>query len=181
MKFSKTIFEDLIICEPKLIVDERGYFFESFRQDLLENFTGKNFKFIQDNQSFSKFGTIRGLHFQKPPFEQTKLVHVIKGEILDIVVDIRKNSKTFGQHYKIILSEKNQKQLLVPKGFAHGFIVKSQDTIISYKVDNYYSKKHDSGIIFNDKDLNIDWEISSEKMNISSKDLALPSFNLIKS
>jgi len=179
MEFSKTRFEDLIICVPKLFKDDRGYFFESFSKDLLEDFTGKSFNFIQDNQSFSKFGTIRGLHFQNPPYEQTKLLRVIKGEILDIVVDIRKNSKTFGQHYKIILSEENHKQLLVPKGFAHGFIVKSQDAIISYKVDNVYSKKHESGIIFNDNDLNIDWEISSKEIYISPKDLVLPSFNSI--
>ncbi len=180
MKFKETNIKDLIICEPKLIADQRGYFFETFREDLLKKFLGYNIKFIQDNESFSSYGTIRGLHFQNFPYQQTKLVRVVKGEILDIVVDLRKESKTFGEHYKIKLSAKNKKQLLVPKNFAHGFIVTSKNAIVCYKVDNYFSKKHDGGVIFNDTNLNIDWEIESKDINISSKDLNLPTFNSLE-
>ena len=119
---------------------------------------------------------MRGLHFQKPPFEQTKLVRVIKGEVLDVAVDLRKNSKTYGKHFSIVLSERNKKQLLIPKGFAHGFLVLSESAIFSYKVDNYYSPNHDDGIIFNDEELNIDWKIDHDKIKLSKKDSLLQYF-----
>lgn len=176
MNFYKTEITDLIICQPKIIEDSRGYFFESFKAEELNKFLGKEIKFIQDNESFSYKGTLRGLHFQKTPYEQTKLVKVAKGEILDVAVDIRKNSKTFGNHFKIILSDKNKKQLLIPKGFAHGFLVLSDEATVCYKVDQKYSPKHDSGIIFNDKILKIDWDYDLDKINLSDKDKNLSSF-----
>ena len=176
MNFFKTEISDLIICQPKIIEDSRGYFFESFKAEELNNFLGKKIKFIQDNESFSRKGTLRGLHFQKSPYEQTKLVKVVKGEILDVAVDIRKNSKTYGNHFKIILNDKNKKQLFIPKGFAHGLLVLSGEAIVSYKVDQKYSLDHDSGIIFNDKNLKIDWGYDLNKINLSEKDKNLSLF-----
>lgn len=171
MNFSNTNIEGVIICEPKIHIDKRGYFFESFRQNELEKYLGYEINFCQDNESFSGYGTLRGLHFQKAPFEQTKLVRVASGEILDVAVDLRKKSKTYGKHVKVKLTESNKKQLLIPKGFAHGFLVISESATVCYKVDNYYSQSHDSGIIFNDINLNIDWEINPNHLKLSKKDM----------
>lgn len=175
MDLIKTSINDLILIHPKVHVDERGYFMESYKTSFIsENFPDLNF--VQDNESYSHFGTLRGLHFQRPPFEQTKLVRVIKGEVLDVAVDLRKKSNTYGKYYSVILSEKNKKQLLIPKGFAHGYLVISESAIFSYKVDNYYSSKHEDGIIFNDENLNINWGINHDKIKLSAKDSMLKHF-----
>ena len=172
MEIVKTSIEGLVIMQPKVFQDERGYFMESFKESFLkENFP--DIRFIQENESKSSYGVLRGLHFQKPPFDQTKLVRVIHGEIQDIAVDLRKESKTFGKYYSIILSGLNKKQLLVPKGFAHGFLTLSDEATILYKVDQIYSPKHESGLIFNDNELNIDWKIKKEKIVVSKKDKKL--------
>lgn len=172
MEIEKTTIEDLLILTPKIFEDERGYFFESYNEALFEK-NGINIKFIQDNQSFSRYGVIRGLHLQLPPFAQTKLVRALQGEILDVAVDVRKDSKTYGQHFSIHLSEENKKQLLIPQGFAHGFSVLSPTAVVSYKVDQIYNKDSERGIRFNDSTLNIDWEIDSKKSIVSAKDQIL--------
>ena len=173
MKIKDTNIKGLYTIEPNVFKDDRGYFMESFKEKFIkENFP--NIKFIQDNESKSSYGVIRGLHFQYPPFEQTKLIRVIKGEIFDIAVDLRKNSSTYGKWESFILSEKNKKQLFISKGFAHGFLVKSDEAIINYKVDNYYSSDHEGGLSFNNKDLNIEWPINQDDIIISNKDLNLP-------
>lgn len=175
MEIIKTAIEGLVVIQPKVIKDQRGYFMESYKESFIkEHFP--EIHFIQDNESKSSFGVIRGLHFQKPPFSQTKLVRVIEGEVLDVAVDIRRSSKTFGEHIAIELTSENKRQLLIPKGFAHGFVVLSKTAIFSYKVDNYYSANHERGIAFNDKKLNIDWNLSLEEMKFSDKDKSLPSF-----
>ncbi|MFV0563964.1 dTDP-4-dehydrorhamnose 3,5-epimerase [Malaciobacter mytili] len=171
MKFTRTKIEDVVIIEPTIHGDERGYFLETFRQDKLEDFLGFKFNFCQDNESKSSKGVLRGLHYQIAPFAQTKLVRVIKGKVLDVAVDIRKNSLTFGQYVSVELSADNKKQLFIPRGFAHGFVVLEDDTIFAYKVDNYYSPEYDRGIAFDDKDLNIDWIIKKEELKLSSKDM----------
>ncbi|MBD0404480.1 dTDP-4-dehydrorhamnose 3,5-epimerase [Flammeovirga sp. EKP202] len=175
MKITETKIKDLVIIEPKVFEDDRGYFMESFKQGWFEeNFP--HIKFIQENESKSNYGVLRGLHFQKPPFEQTKLVRVIQGEVLDVAVDLRKNSPTYGQHESIILSSDNKKQFLVPRGFAHGFIVLSESAIFSYKVDNPYAPDHDSGILWNDSNLNIDWLLQQDDIKLSKKDMLLNNF-----
>jgi len=171
MKFIKTKIPDVIVCEPKIFGDDRGYFVETFRQEMLEKFLGSNINFCQDNESKSSYGVLRGLHYQLKPYAQTKLVRVISGEVLDVAVDMRIDSLTFGQHVSIKLSGENKKQLFVPKGFAHGYAVLSEEAIFAYKVDEYYSPIHERGIAFNDKTLKIDWEIPLEKTRLSSKDL----------
>jgi dTDP-4-dehydrorhamnose 3,5-epimerase len=176
MKFTRTNISDVIICEPKVHGDERGYFVETFRQDKLEDFLGFKINFCQDNESKSSFGVLRGLHYQLPPNAQTKLVRVIEGEVLDIAVDIRKGSSTFGQYVSVKLTGANKKQLFVPRGFAHGFVVLSQSATFSYKVDNYYSPECDRGIDFSDKDFNIDWQIELSKLQLSDKDKKQPAF-----
>jgi dTDP-4-dehydrorhamnose 3,5-epimerase len=178
MKIIKTFIEDLLIIEPQLFEDDRGFFYESYNKKKIDKIV--NTLFVQDNESKSKKGVIRGLHFQIPPFEQTKLVRCVSGEILDIAVDLRKNSKTYGKSFSINLSSENNKQLFVPKGFAHGFQVLSEFAVVNYKVDNYYNSKSDSGIIWDDKDLSIDWNLDI-KSNISLKDLKLISFKKLKS
>jgi len=174
MKFIKTDIPELIIIEPKVYNDDRGYFYESFRQDKLDEFLGKKINFIQDNESKSTYATLRGLHFQLPPSAQTKLVRVIQGEVLDIAVDIRKNSPTFGKHISVILSDKNKKQFLIPQGFAHGFVTLSKEAIFSYKVDNYYAPDCDRGIAYNDPDIGIDWIVNSDDIILSAKDKTQP-------
>ena len=172
MEITKTFIEGLVIIQPKVFEDERGYFMESFK----DSFIKKNFpeiNFIQDNESKSSYGVLRGLHFQKPPFEQTKLVRVIEGKIQDVAVDLRKESPTYGKYYSIVLSGSNKKQLLVPKGFAHGFLTLSKKAIVSYKVDNQYSPLNDSGIICNDPQLNINWELNQQQILVSEKDKSL--------
>lgn len=177
MQFIRTKIEDVIIIEPKVHGDARGYFVETFVSNKLEEFLGYKINFCQDNESKSSKGVLRGLHYQLPPYAQTKLVRVIQGKVLDVAVDIRKDSPTFGQYVSIELSSENKKQLLVPRGFAHGFIVLEDDTIFAYKVDNYYSPECDRGIAFDDDSLNIDWIIEKEKLNLSLKDTKQPKLN----
>jgi dTDP-4-dehydrorhamnose 3,5-epimerase len=174
MKFTRTHIQDVIIVEPQVHGDDRGYFVETFRQDKLDEFLGFKINFIQDNESKSGKGVLRGLHYQLPPAAQTKLVRVIQGSVLDVAVDIRKGSPTFGQYVAVELTSQNKKQLLVPRGFAHGFVVLEENTIFSYKVDNYYSPENDRGIAFNDPELNIDWEISTDNLKLSEKDKIQP-------
>ncbi|MDA8938700.1 dTDP-4-dehydrorhamnose 3,5-epimerase [Flavobacteriaceae bacterium] len=176
MKINKTFIEDLLIIEPQLFKDERGFFYESYNKNNLDI----NIVFVQDNESKSYKGVIRGLHFQTPPFEQTKLVRCVSGNILDVAVDLRTNSKTYGKSFSIELSSENNRQLFVPKGFAHGFQVLSEIAIVSYKVDNYYNPDSDSGLIWNDKDLSIDWNLDLKPI-LSKKDLKLISFKELKS
>ncbi len=177
MQFTKTKIEDVVIIEPKVHGDARGYFVETFRTDKLEEFLGYKINFCQDNESKSSRGVLRGLHYQLPPFAQTKLVRVIKGKVLDVAVDIRRNSHTFGQYVAVELSSENKKQLLVPRGFAHGFVVLEDDTIFAYKVDNYYSLECDRGIAFDDEALSIDWILKKEELNLSLKDTKQPKLN----
>lgn len=176
MTVEETNLEGCYIISPKVFKDERGLFLESFNQKTFSEKTGITSSFVQDNLSKSSKNVLRGLHFQEGKYAQAKLVQVIKGKVLDVCVDIRKNSSTFGKHFSIILDETNKKQLYVPRGFAHGFIAMENDTVFSYKCDNYYNKDAESGIIFNDKTLNINWGIEEEKMIISNKDLILPAF-----
>ncbi len=177
MLFIKTKIEDLIIIEPKVHGDDRGYFIETFRRNKLEVFLGHLVYFCQDNESKSSRGVLRGLHYQLPPFAQTKLVRVIKGRVLDIAVDIRKDSPTFGKHVAVELSEANHRQLFIPRGFAHGFVVLEDDTIFAYKVDNYYSPAHDRGIAFDDPAIGVDWQIDSSQLQLSDKDTKQPTLN----
>ena len=176
MNLTKTMLDGLVLLKPTVIKDNRGYFLESYHQKNINKLIGK-VSFVQDNESESSKGVLRGLHFQKPPYAQSKLVRCLKGKILDVALDLRKNSKTFGDFETIVLSSENKEQLFVPKGFAHGFIVLSESAIISYKVDNYYKPEFESGIIWNDPDLNIDWKINKTEFIISEKDTKLPTFN----
>ena len=177
MNFIRTNIHDVIIIEPTVHGDHRGYFVETFRADKLEAFLGYKLNFGQDNESKSSKGVLRGLHYQLPPHAQTKLVRVIAGRVLDVAVDIRKNSPTFGKYVAVELSAENKKQLLIPRGFAHGFVVLEDDTVFAYKVDNYYSPECDRGISFDDKNLNIDWILSHNELNLSAKDIKQPKLN----
>ena len=176
MKFREANIPGLIICEPKVIKDNRGFFAESFRKDLFEIFLGKKIDFCQENLSESKYGVLRGLHFQIEPFAQCKLVSVLKGKILDVAVDIRQNSKYYGKSFSIELDEFNNKQLFVPKGFAHGFVVMSETARVSYKVDNYYNPKFERGFNFNDSKFGIDWKINKKNIIVNDKDKNYSSF-----
>ena len=176
MTFIRTAIPDVVIINPKVHGDERGYFVETFRADKLETFLGYSLSFCQDNESKSSYGVLRGLHYQLPPYAQTKLVRVIEGKVLDVAVDIRKGSPTFGQHVAVELSGENKCQLLVPRGFAHGFIVLSETCTFAYKVDNYYSPECDRGIAFDDSALNIDWLVEPSKLQLSAKDTKQPLF-----
>lgn len=177
MTFTRTAIPDVVIIEPKVHGDSRGYFVETFRTDKLEEFLGYQINFCQDNESKSSKGVLRGLHYQLPPHAQTKLVRVIYGRVLDVAVDIRKNSPTFGKYVAVELSGENKKQLLIPRGFAHGFVVLEDDTVFAYKVDNYYSPQCDRGIAFDDKNLNIDWILNHNELNLSAKDIKQPKLN----
>ena len=170
MKFVRQSIPDVILIEPSVYGDNRGYFVETFRQDLFEEVVGYQVNFIQDNESKSTKGVLRGLHYQLPPYTQAKLVRVIEGSVLDVAVDIRKSSPTFGQHVAVELTAENKHQLFVPHGFAHGFIVLSDSATFVYKVDNYYAPEYDRGIAFNDKDLAIDWQLPLEMLQLSDKD-----------
>ena len=170
MEFEKLKIDGLVLCKPKIIKDKRGFFAETFRKDLLEDFISKKLDFCQHNTSKSSFGVIRGLHFQNAPKAQTKLVSVSNGEILDIVVDIRKDSPHFGKHCSVILNDINNFQLLIPKGFAHGFISLSEVVRVNYQVDNYYSSENEFGINPFDNDLKINWIIEKNKIIINDKD-----------
>lgn len=175
MNLEKTFIEDLVILTPTVFEDERGYFMESYNANKL-NDLGVEIKFVQDNQSFSQKNTLRGLHYQNPPYAQTKLVRVLEGEIIDVAVDLRKNSKTYGKSFAIKLTADNKKQLLVPQGFAHGFSVLSETAVVMYKCDQYYNKESEGGIRFDDTTLNIDWGIDLKNAIVSQKDLILPDF-----
>ena len=172
----ETKLEGCLLLNPKVIEDERGYFYESFNQKVLNNILNYSVNFVQDNQTYSTKGVLRGLHFQQEEFAQAKLVRVTKGKVLDVALDLRQNSSTYGQYYSIVLSDKNHKQLFVPRGFAHGFVVLSKTAIFQYKCDNYYNKESEGGIIFNDLDLNIDWRLPTNKLIVSQKDLELDNF-----
>ncbi|GAA3588427.1 dTDP-4-dehydrorhamnose 3,5-epimerase [Flavivirga amylovorans] len=174
MRVKETKLKGCFALEPKVFEDNRGYFFESFNQNNFNKLIGQNISFIQDNESFSSKGVLRGLHYQRGEFAQAKLVRVIKGKVLDIALDIRKDSETFGQYVSLELSEENKNQLFIPRGFAHGFIVLSDTAIFSYKCDNFYNKEAEAGIIFNDKNLNIDWQLNESDFIVSEKDLILP-------
>ena len=177
MTFTRTAIPDVVIIEPKVHGDSRGYFVETFVSNKLEEFLGYQINFCQDNESKSSKGVLRGLHYQLPPHAQTKLVRVISGRVLDVAVDIRKNSPTFGKYVAVELSGENKKQLLIPRGFAHGFVVLEDDTVFAYKVDNYYSPECDRGIAFDDKNLNIDWILNHDELNLSAKDTKQPKLN----
>jgi len=175
LKFIPQSVPDVVLIEPNSHGDDRGYFLETFRQDLFEEAIGYKVSFVQDNESKSTRGVLRGLHYQMPPFTQAKLVRVIQGSVLDIVVDIRRSSPTFGQHVAVKLTGVNKNQLFVPHGFAHGFLVLSDSATFAYKVDNYYAPEYDRGIAFDDKKLKIDWQLSIEELQLSDKDKILPS------
>ena len=174
MNFIRCEIPDVVIIEPVVHGDERGYFVETFRQDKLEEFLSYKINFCQDNESKSSKGVLRGLHYQLAPAAQTKLVRVITGSVLDVAVDIRKGSPTFGEHVCVELTGENKRQLLVPRGFAHGFVVLEDNTTFAYKVDNYYSPENDRGIAFNDTDLNINWILNEDELNLSGKDKVQP-------
>jgi dTDP-4-dehydrorhamnose 3,5-epimerase len=180
LKVEQTSIEGLVVIEPEIFYDSRGYFFESYNQNLFIKKLG-DFKFVQDNESKSSKGVLRGFHFQKPPFEQAKLVRCIEGEVLDVALDLRKNSSTYGKHEKVILSGDNKKQFFIPRGFAHAFLVLSETAIFSYKVDNIYAPQSDSGIIWNDPSLLINWGIDDSKLIISEKDKNLDMFKNFES
>ena len=169
MNLIKTNIDGLIILKPIVFKDNRGYFMESYNKTHLNKLL-KKLDFVQDNESVSLRGVIRGLHFQAPPFAQSKLVRCLKGEVLDIALDLRKKSKTYGQFESVLLSEANKKQLFVPKGFAHGFVALSDTATVSYKVDSHYDSNYECGVLWNDPDLNIDWKIKSEEVILSEKD-----------
>ncbi|MCO7186295.1 dTDP-4-dehydrorhamnose 3,5-epimerase [Tenacibaculum sp. XPcli2-G] len=179
MIFTKTEIPEVVVIEPKVFGDHRGYFFESFNQKEFEN-NIEHINFVQDNESKSTYGTLRGLHFQQPPFAQAKLVRCIQGKVLDVVVDVRKDSPTYSKHITLELSEENKKQLFIPRGFAHGFVTLSKEAVFAYKVDNWYAPEYDSGIIWNDTTLNIDWRIDTEDIILSSKDQQLSTFTELK-
>ena len=174
MPFIKTGIPDLLVFEPKVFEDSRGYFFESYSQKIFHQ-ENIELNFVQDNQSSSQYGVIRGLHYQLNPFAQSKLIRVLSGKILDVVVDIRKGSPTFGNHFSLELSAENKKQLFIPKGFAHGFSVLSEKAEVFYKCDEFYNKEAEAGINYNDTILKIDWQISVGKEIVSEKDIHLPS------
>ncbi|WP_435135572.1 dTDP-4-dehydrorhamnose 3,5-epimerase [Formosa sp. A9] len=174
MTVTETGLKDCVIIEPKVFGDKRGYFLETFNANTFKELTGLNVEFVQDNESFSSRGVLRGLHYQTGEHAQAKLVRVVKGEVLDVAVDLRKDSPTYGQHVTVNLSEDNKKQLFVPRGFAHGFVVLSETAIFAYKCDNLYHKESEGGVIYNDDSLNINWQIAESEMIISEKDLVLP-------
>nr|WP_292391010.1 dTDP-4-dehydrorhamnose 3,5-epimerase [Methanosarcina sp. UBA5] len=174
VKVIGTKINDLFILEPKVFRDDRGYFFESYNKTTLDSLLGKEYSFVQDNESKSSYGVIRGLHYQLAPFSQAKLVRVLQGEVYDVAVDLRKNSPTFLDWVGVELSAENKRQFLIPKGFAHGFSVLSETAIFQYKCDEYYHPEAEAGIIYNDSSLNIDWKIKTEDIKTSPKDLLLP-------
>lgn len=175
MNVIPTDIEDLLILEPKVFSDSRGYFFESHNEETFRK-AGLDYRFVQDNESRSSFGTLRGLHFQKGEAAQAKLVRAIEGEILDVAVDLRPESKTYGKHLSFVLSEKNKRMLMIPRGFAHGFVVLSEFAIFAYKCDNFYSPSTEGGIHYADLDLAIDWRLPADKILVSEKDRKNPGF-----
>lgn len=180
MKLFKTPLDGCIVLSPTLFSDDRGNFYESYKKTILDDILGYKVEFVQDNESFSSKGVLRGLHFQKGVYAQAKLVRVVQGAVLDVAVDLRLESPTYGQHFSIELSSDNKKQLFIPRGFAHGFVVLSDTALFSYKCDNYYNKASESGIIYNDLTLNIDWKFPDDQLQLSKKDLELPQFKSLK-
>ena len=180
MNFIKTKLEGCFIIEPKIFKDERGYFVESYNKNVFDKGVGQNINFVQDNQSFSSKGVLRGLHYQTGEHAQAKLLRVLQGEVLDVAVDIRPNSQTFGAHVTLLLSAENGKQLFVPRGFAHGFVVISETATFFYKCDNFYNKASEGGIIYSDKTINIDWQFLTNELLVSEKDQILPSLEKAK-
>ncbi|MGA9189676.1 MAG: dTDP-4-dehydrorhamnose 3,5-epimerase [Methanosarcina sp.] len=174
MKLIKTKIEDLLILEPKVFTDSRGYFFESYNKKTLEALIGKEYNFIQDNESKSSYGVIRGLHYQLAPYNQAKLVRVLEGKVYDAAVDLRKGSPTFGEWVGVELSAENKRQFLIPKGFAHGYSVLSETAVFTYKCDEYYHPEAEAGIIYSDPSIGIDWKIPEEDAKLSEKDKLLP-------
>ena len=182
MEFTPQKIADVVVVEPQVHGDQRGYFVETFRHDLFEAAIGHSVNFVQDNESKSSKGVLRGLHFQLAPHAQSKLVRVIDGRVLDVAVDIRRGSASYGQHVSVELTAENKKQMFVPRGFAHGFVVLSDTATFAYKVDNYYSPESDRGLAFDDPQLNIDWQLPSDQLLLSAKDTQQPSFaNLAES
>ena len=177
MTATETKLKGCFIIEPSVFNDPRGYFFESFNQSKFNELIGKTIDFVQDNESFSSKGVLRGLHFQTGEYAQAKLVRVVKGTVLDVVVDMRKESPTFSKHFSIELSEDNKRQLFVPRGFAHGFIVLSETAIFSYKCDNFYNKESEQGLRYDDPSLGIDWRLPANEFIVSEKDLVLPTLS----
>ena len=173
MNFIKTEIDGVWILEPRVFEDSRGYFFEAYNQKEFEEH-GLHYNFVQDNQSFSTYGTVRGLHFQKGEFAQAKLVRVIEGAVLDVAVDLRRNSPTFGKHVAVELSGENKRQLLIPRGFAHGFSVLSKTALFTYKCDNFYNKASEGGLLFNDPEVGVDWRVPEDKVVLSDKDKLNP-------
>ncbi|MBN9285360.1 MULTISPECIES: dTDP-4-dehydrorhamnose 3,5-epimerase [unclassified Flavobacterium] len=180
MNFIPTKLSGCFILEPKVIHDSRGYFMESFNEKTFQDGVGQSVKFVQDNQSFSSKGVLRGLHYQSGDHAQAKLVRVLQGEVLDVAVDIRPESETYGQYVAEVLSAENQRQLFIPRGFAHGFLVLSETATFFYKCDNFYNKESEGGIIYNDAQLNINWQLKQEELLISEKDTQLPELNNAK-
>lgn len=176
MNIIETNIKNLLLIEPEVFGDRRGYFFESFRADALEPYAA-GINFVQDNESMSSYGVIRGLHFQKPPYAQSKLVRVVSGEVLDVVVDLRKGSSTYGKHFAVRLSDENKRQLFIPKGFAHGFAVLSSVAVFAYKCDEYYHPESEGGLAYDDAELGIDWIIPEKDRVLSEKDRKNPSLN----
>lgn len=180
MRFTETKLKGCFILEPKIIQDERGYFMESFNEKAFQNAIGAPIHFVQDNQSFSTKGVLRGLHYQTGEYAQAKLVRVLQGEVLDLAVDIRPESVTFGQYEAVVLSAENQRQFFVPRGFAHGFLVLSDTATFFYKCDNFYNKESEGGIIYNDESIGIDWLFKTDELLISEKDMHLPNLQQAK-
>jgi dTDP-4-dehydrorhamnose 3,5-epimerase len=180
MQVEQTPLKDCYIIHDTVFADERGYFFESFNQQKFENLTGLNVSFVQDNQSKSSRGVLRGMHYQLGTHSQAKLVRVLEGKVLDVVVDLRKESPSFGQSFSIELTATNHQQLFVPRGFAHGFVVLSETAVFFYKCDNFYNKESEGGFIYNDTTLNLDWKINEDEVLLSDKDKALPNFEEAK-
>jgi dTDP-4-dehydrorhamnose 3,5-epimerase len=174
MEIEKTKLEGCVIVRPRKFHDDRGYFFESFNEAQFQEITGTQTRFVQDNQSFSTYGVLRGLHAQDGEYAQAKLVRVLQGEVLDVAVDARPGSDTFGQHVALRLSAENNEQLFIPRGFLHGFVVLSETAVFFYKCDNYYNKASEKGVVYNDPALNIDWIVAQENLNLSEKDVVLP-------
>lgn len=173
MNVKETPIKDMVIIEPRVFGDDRGYFFESYNKEAFEK-AGLNYNFVQDNESKSKYGVLRGLHFQHDPMAQSKLVRVTEGSVYDVGVDIRKGSPTYGQHFGMILSAENKMQLLIPRGFAHGFVVLSETAVFNYKCDNFYSKENDGGLIYDDPEINITWPLPKADIQVSEKDRLQP-------
>ena len=180
MNFIETNLKGCFILEPKIFTDERGYFMESFNERTFQNGIGFNVHFVQDNQSFSSKGVLRGMHYQTGEYAQSKLVRVLHGEVLDVAVDIRPDSETYGQYEAVLLSAEKQNQFFIPKGFAHGFLVLSETATFFYKCDNFYNKESEGGIVFNDPEINIDWHFSEQELIVSEKDWLLPTMKNAK-